>query len=264
MRHAFCPETACGLPYLPCCAMIFLRTQSPCLPLFFCALTLRCRYFLRTYPAVRLFYFHLPCCALFFLALTLLRPYFIFTYPATRLFFFALTPGMPLFYFHLPCCVLIFFFFGLTLLCPYFSLRLVTLRHHYRCMWAAKVVYANFEGVSAGLRVDFEFCPFTPYRMPWSQMTSVLDLTKLAHSFVSLLHKVLGFSFMLLITANLISLSCLCKGGAISVVSYYISKLLELNTNIQHLILQNVSRDWELEAFLPADDPVGDGTKNKD
>src|SRR6266480_3951446 len=32
-------------------------------------------------------------------------------------------------------------------------------RHHYRCILI--VVYANFEGASAGLLADFGFCPFT-------------------------------------------------------------------------------------------------------
>ncbi len=114
-------------PCLPCCAS---------LPLFFYALTLLCTYFsayscsgliplyayhlypamhtlillyaypvvlffFRTYPAVRLFYFH-SCCGLIFLR----------TYPCCALF-----------YFHLPCCAHIFLrtypAMITLLLCPY-------------------------------------------------------------------------------------------------------------------------------------------------
>src|SRR5436190_1163737 len=64
------------------CTLILLHTDFavhldyPAAPLFFFTLTLLWVIFLRTYPAVPLFYLHLPCCASFFFALTLLCPYF--------------------------------------------------------------------------------------------------------------------------------------------------------------------------------------------
>ncbi len=67
--------------YLPCCALIFLRTY-PTVPLFFYALALH-PYFILTYPDVRLF----------FCVLTLLCCYFTFTYPAVPLSRFTITTG---------------------------------------------------------------------------------------------------------------------------------------------------------------------------
>ncbi len=57
------------------------------------------------------------------------------------------------------------FFYALTLLCPYFSLRLpccavIFLRTYPAVpLGRKKVMYANFEGASAGLGADFELCP---------------------------------------------------------------------------------------------------------
>src|SRR6266513_754406 len=79
------------------------RPLTPCYAFILFSLTLLCVYFIFTYPAVRLFYFHLPCCAFILFLLTLLCVYFIFTYPALTLFF--AYPAMPL-----PCCNLQDFF----------------------------------------------------------------------------------------------------------------------------------------------------------
>src|SRR6266480_2943035 len=65
---------------LPCCALIFLRTYS-----------------------VRSTLFCLPCCALIFLR-TLLCPFFLRTYPAVLLFFFTPTLLCPHVSAHLPSC----------------------------------------------------------------------------------------------------------------------------------------------------------------
>src|SRR6266480_3995498 len=81
--------------HLPCCALIFLRTY-PAVPLFFYALTL-----LRTYP-------------LYALPLTLLCPFFFFfcffPFFPFKFFFSSLSLCGPIFFFffffaaHLPCC----------------------------------------------------------------------------------------------------------------------------------------------------------------
>src|SRR6266480_2370937 len=95
----FCtPTLLC--PYfaarLPCCALILF------------ALTLLC-------PC---FYFRFTCCALIFPCAYPAAHYFLRTYPAVPLFFYAVTPAVPLFFCVLTllrryCC-------ALPLLCPYF------------------------------------------------------------------------------------------------------------------------------------------------
>ena len=107
------------MPYfstrLPCCALIFLRTY-PAVSLFFYALstllclsdilfslTVPCAYFISTYPAVPLFYFTYPA-----------GPLFYFHLPCCALNFLRTYPVVPSFCFHLPCCAVIFL--SLTLL----------------------------------------------------------------------------------------------------------------------------------------------------
>src|SRR6266480_6164566 len=87
-EHFVVTKSRCMTVHSPCCALlnytvyIFLRTYLA-VPLLFSP-TLLCAYFIFTYPAVRLFYFHL---------VTLLCDYFISlrTYLAVRLFCCALT-----------------------------------------------------------------------------------------------------------------------------------------------------------------------------
>jgi len=109
--------------------------------------TLRCRYFIFTYPAVPFIFYALtllcpyfifayPAVAFIFYALTLLCPHFIFTYPAVPSFFYTLTllcDYPPLYAQHYPAvppasrlplallCGSALFFYALTLLCLYFS-----------------------------------------------------------------------------------------------------------------------------------------------
>src|SRR6266480_55478 len=80
--------------HLPCCTEYSV-------PLFFYALTLLCRIFLRATLLFPPIFFFALCCVLI--------PLFVTTYPAVPLFFYALLLRPPSF--RLP----------LTLLCPYFS-----------------------------------------------------------------------------------------------------------------------------------------------
>ena len=132
----------CPFFRLPCCVIILLFTY-PAVPLFY--IRLLCYYPSLHLPCcVLIFYFrllchypslHLPCCVL------------IFAYPAVRSFSL-----------RLPCCALIFNYPAVLLFSAHLPCRHAT-GICIRCMWADKVVYANFEGASAGFWANFEFCP---------------------------------------------------------------------------------------------------------
>src|SRR5947207_1954159 len=106
--------------HLPCCAIIrFSITPFPAVTLafflrtvllYYCSSLLPCYavfpLFAHHFPCYYLFFSHLPCCSLI--------PLFDYHLPAVTLFFFALT------------VVRHYFFFTLTLLCPYPAFRFTT------------------------------------------------------------------------------------------------------------------------------------------